>query len=240
MNYKNRKIVLQKRPDGFPEEDDFNLVSSEINELHHGEVIIEVMWLSLDPYMRGRMSAAKSYALPINIGDVVVGGAVGKVVESKCNGFKVGDIVEGFTIGWQEYARVQGSNLRIVDHKLAPIQTAVGVLGMPGMTAYFGLFDTGKKIFFEDIKKASFTAMWAFAQAVTLSAGIITYPLDTVRRRLMMNGGKTGADKIYDGNIDCIRKIYRYEGIRGFFKGCLCNVYRWSCGPLTYVLYDKY
>ena len=146
MNYKNRKIVLQKRPEGFPKEDDFNLVYSEINELYHGEVIVEVMWLSLDPYMRGRMSAAKSYAAPINIGDIVVGGAVGKVVESKCNGFKIGDIVEGFTIGWQEYARLQGSNLRIVDHNLAPIQTAVGVLGMPGMTAYFGLFDVCKPI----------------------------------------------------------------------------------------------
>ena len=146
MNYKNRKIVLKNRPQGYPKEEDFNLLVSEINELFHGEVIVEVIWLSLDPYMRGRMSIAKSYADPINLGDVIVGGGVGRVVESKFEGLKSGDIVEGFTIGWQEYCRIEGSKLRKVDQTLAPIQTALGVLGMPGMTAYFGLFDICKPI----------------------------------------------------------------------------------------------
>ena len=107
MNYKNRKIILKNRPKGFPKEDDFSLIVSEIEELFHGEVIVEVIWLSLDPYMRGRMGIAKSYAQPINLGDVIVGGGVGRVVESKFDGLKVGDIVEGFTIGWQEYSRVE-------------------------------------------------------------------------------------------------------------------------------------
>ncbi len=146
MNYINRKIILKKRPEGFPTEEDFDLVTTNINQLDQGEVIVEVIWLSLDPYMRGRMSMAKSYAAPINIGEVIVGGAVGRIVESKCDGLKVGDIVEGFTIGWQEYARLKGTELRIVDQSLAPIQTAVGVLGMPGMTAYFGLFEVCKPI----------------------------------------------------------------------------------------------
>tara|TARA_A100001015_G_C14938872_1_gene691687 strand:- start:27 stop:311 length:285 start_codon:yes stop_codon:yes gene_type:complete len=90
MNYKNRKIVLKNRPQGYPKEEDFNLLVSEINELFHGEVIVEVIWLSLDPYMRGRMSIAKSYADPINLGDVIVGGGVGRVVESKFEGLKSG------------------------------------------------------------------------------------------------------------------------------------------------------
>ena len=146
MNYKNRKIILKKRPNGFPTESDFDIIDTEINELYHSEVIVEVIWLSLDPYMRGRMSSAKSYAAPINLGGVIVGGAVGKIVESQHDGFKIGDIVEGFTIGWQKYARMDGSLLRKVDESLAPIQTAVGVLGMPGMTAYFGLFEVCKPI----------------------------------------------------------------------------------------------
>ena len=92
------------------------------------------------------MSEAKSYASPIKIGEVITGGAVGKVVSSKCPNFKEGDIVEGFTLGWQEYAKVNSKMVRKIDKSLAPIQTAVGVLGMPGMTAYFGLFEICKPV----------------------------------------------------------------------------------------------
>lgn len=78
--------------------------------------------------------------------------------------------------------------------------------------SYFGMFDTGKVMLFEDMKKANIFAVWGFAQIVTVGSGIMSYPLDTVRRRLMMNAGRTGADKMYDGTMDCFRKIYANEG----------------------------
>ena len=146
MIVQNEKIILNKRPVGFPREDDFKIVSEKIESINYGEVIIEILWLSLDPYMRGRMSEAKSYALPIKIGEVITGGAVGKVVVSNCPNYKIGEIVEGFTLGWQKYAKTTTKYIRRVDSTLAPIQTAVGVLGMPGMTAYFGLFEICKPI----------------------------------------------------------------------------------------------
>jgi len=104
---------------------------------------------------------------------------------------------------------------------------------------YFGMFDTGKVILFEDVKKASFLAIWGFAQVVTLGTGIVCYPLDTVRRRLMMDANKTGADSMYDGTKDCINKIYRNEGGRAFFKGCLSNILRGTGGALVLVFYEK-
>merc|ERR1711912_30628 len=116
----------------------------------------------------------------------------------------------------------------------------ISVVGIIAYRAsFFGMFDTGKVILFEDIKKANFFAMWGFAQVVTVSAGIVSYPLDTVRRRLMMNAGKTGAESMYDGTIDCFKKIYRDEGGRAFFKGCLSNILRGTGGALVLVFYDK-
>jgi solute carrier family 25 (adenine nucleotide translocator) protein 4/5/6/31 len=106
--------------------------------------------------------------------------------------------------------------------------------------AYFGMFDTGKAIMFPDAKKANFFAMWAFAQAVTVSAGIVSYPLDTVRRRLMMMSGKKGADIQYTGTWDCFVKIRQQEGIKAFFKGSLSNVIRGTGGALVLVFYDKF
>jgi solute carrier family 25 (adenine nucleotide translocator) protein 4/5/6/31 len=102
------------------------------------------------------------------------------------------------------------------------------------------MFDTGKAIMFPDAKKANFFAMWAFAQAVTVSAGIVSYPLDTVRRRLMMMSGKKGADIQYTGTWDCFVKIRQQEGIKAFFKGSLSNVIRGTGGALVLVFYDKF
>ena len=111
MLFNNKKVILKSRPAGFPILENFDIINEEINELEYGQVIIEVIWLSLDPYMRGRMSQAKSYASPIEIGEVITGGAVGQIVESRCPKFDVGNIVEGFTIGWQKYARVSSNNI---------------------------------------------------------------------------------------------------------------------------------
>ncbi len=146
MIFKNKKVILKKRPIGFPKIEDFEITKDEIRNVNYGEVVVQILWLSLDPYMRGRMSEAKSYALPIEIGSVITGGAVGKVVFTNCPYYKEGDIVEGFTLGWQEYVRINSNEIRKVDTSLGPVQTAVGVLGMPGMTAYFGLFEVCKPI----------------------------------------------------------------------------------------------
>ena len=142
----NKQIIMDSRPIGMPALNNFKLIETKLPEVRHGEVLIQILWLSLAPYMRGRMSTAKSYAASLNEGDVIVGGAVGRVIQSLSPDYKEGDIVEGFTLGWQEYAIANPSNIRKVDPELAPIQTPVGVLGMPGMTAFFGLLHIGKPI----------------------------------------------------------------------------------------------
>ncbi|WP_343717576.1 NADP-dependent oxidoreductase [Inquilinus sp.] len=139
----NRRILLAARPVGEPEDTDFRLVEEAVPAPGPGQLLIRTLWLSLDPYMRSRMSDAKSYAAPVEIGQVMVGGAVGRVVASHHPGFAPGDIVEGRT-GWQDYALSDGAGLRKVDPSLGPISTAVGVLGMPGMTAYTGLLTIGQ------------------------------------------------------------------------------------------------
>ncbi len=139
----NKQIILAQRPEGFPKESDFKLVESPIPVPAAGEIIVQTLYLSVDPYMRGRMNDVKSYAPPVKLGEVMVGGVVGQVMQSKLAEFKKGDIVEGF-FGWQEYAVSDGKGVRKIDPQLAPISTALSVLGMPGLTAYFGLLDIGK------------------------------------------------------------------------------------------------
>ncbi|MCH2394382.1 NADP-dependent oxidoreductase [Oceanibaculum sp.] len=139
----NRQITLASRPVGAPTPENFKLVETAVPTPERGQVLVKALYLSLDPYMRGRMSDAKSYAPSVKIGEVMTGGAVGRVVDSRHPGFKEGDIVEG-RIGWQDYGLVEGGMLRKVDPDVAPISTALGVLGMPGLTAYFGLFEIGK------------------------------------------------------------------------------------------------
>jgi hypothetical protein len=139
----NRQITLASRPVGYPKLSDFKLVESPIPVPQEGEILVCTLYLSLDPYQRGRMSDAPSYAKPVQIGEVMIGEIVGKVIESHHPEFKEGEIIAGF-LGWQEYALSDGKGIRRVDPTLAPISTALGVLGMPGMTAYFGLLDLGK------------------------------------------------------------------------------------------------
>ena len=103
--------------------------------------------------------------------------------------------------------------------------------------SYFGMFDTGKTFMFADMKKANIFAVWAFAQAVTVGSGITSYPLDTVRRRLMMQSGRS--DILYKNTWDCIVKIQQTEGTKAFFKGALSNIIRGTGGALVLVFYDK-
>jgi NADPH-dependent curcumin reductase CurA len=139
----HRRVVLVRRPPGEPSESDFRVEEVAVPEPGPREVLVRVVYLSLDPYQRGRMRDAASYAAPVGLGEVMTGGVVGEVVKSNHPGFAVGDIVED-RLGWQEYAIADGSTLRKVDPTIAPISTANGVLGMPGMTAYFGLLDVGQ------------------------------------------------------------------------------------------------
>jgi NADPH-dependent curcumin reductase CurA len=139
----NRRIVLAARPEGEPKLSDFRLETGPVPEAGEGQVLLKTLWLSLDPYMRGRMSTAKSYATPVELGDVMVGGTVSEVVASKHPEFTAGQVVLGAT-GWQEYALSDGKGLRRLDPALAPLSSALGVLGMPGMTAYTGLLTIGQ------------------------------------------------------------------------------------------------
>ena len=136
----NKQILLAARPAGFPSESDFRLVESPIPQPSDGQVLVRVKYLSVDPYMRGRMRATASYAAPAEIGEVMIGGIVGEVIESRNPALKNGDIVEGM-LGWRQYAVASPEELRKIDPSLAPISTALGILGMPGLTAYFGLLD---------------------------------------------------------------------------------------------------
>ncbi|MGP8121696.1 MAG: NADP-dependent oxidoreductase [Xanthobacteraceae bacterium] len=143
MTNQAQRIVLAARPVGEPKTSDFRLEQAAIPAPGPGQVLLRIIWLSLDPYMRGRMSEGPSYAAPVAIDAVMEGGTVAEVVQSNNEHFAKGDIVLSHS-GWQSYALSDGKGLRKIDPKLAPISTAVGVLGMPGMTAYAGLHEIGK------------------------------------------------------------------------------------------------
>jgi NADPH-dependent curcumin reductase CurA len=138
-----RRIVLASRPVGEPKASDFRLEEFPVPQPGAGQMLLRTKWLSLDPYMRGRMSDAPSYAKPVDVGGTMEGGTVSEVVASDNKAYQVGEIVLGHT-GWQTHALSSGAGLRKLDPKLAPISTALGVLGMPGMTAYTGLLEIGQ------------------------------------------------------------------------------------------------
>ena len=140
MEEVNRQIILAARPAGLPKEADFRLVESEMPRARPGEVLVRSLFLSVDPYMRGRMRSNGSYARAVELGEVITGGIVGRVIESNDPRLGSGEVVEGM-LGWQEYATAPAKALRRVDPQVAPISTALSVLGMPGLTAYFGLLD---------------------------------------------------------------------------------------------------
>jgi len=140
----NTRILLAERPvNRAPVESDFRVERVPVTDPGEGEVLIQNRFLSLDPYMRGRMSAMKSYAEPVAIGGVMAGEAVGRVVASRHPGCKEGDLVLAHT-GWQEYGVVPGDRVTKVDPDLAPASYYLGVLGMPGMTAYCALLYLGE------------------------------------------------------------------------------------------------
>src|SRR5438067_2423905 len=143
MPERNRQVLLKRRPEGMPVPSDFDLVDAPLPEPGEAEVLLRGIYLSLDPYMRGRISGVRSYARPTEIGDVIEGRVVGQVVRSRDPGFREADYASG-GYGWQLYSAVPASGLQKLDPAEAPISTALGILGMPGMTAYIGLADIGQ------------------------------------------------------------------------------------------------
>ena len=141
----NRRVVLNTRPRGAPTAEDFRLASDPVPKPEAGQVLLRTLYLSLDPYMRGRMSDGPSYAAPVAIGDVMVGGTVSRVEVSRHGDFKVGDLMLGYT-GWQDYAVSDGKGLTALYPGEPHPSRALGVLGMPGFTAYMGLLDIGRPI----------------------------------------------------------------------------------------------
>lgn len=136
------QVVLASRPTGWVDESNFRLVTSPLPPIEEGEVLVRNHFLSLDPYMRGRMNDAPSYAPPVAIGAVMVGATVGEVIESRSPGLRVGDRVTGM-LGWQTHGIAKRADLRKVDTSRVPISAYLGVVGMPGVTAYVGLLDIG-------------------------------------------------------------------------------------------------
>lgn len=164
MRNVNRQILLARRPQGMPQESDFKLVENPIPEPGGGQVLLRLLWLSVDPYMRGRISGVKSYAKGVDPGELMVGGGVGQVVRSNHPGFKPGEFATTMNAGWQDYAALPGEALRKVDPADGPIEHAVGIYGLPGLTAYFALLDIGQPKAGETVVVSS--ASGAVGQAV--------------------------------------------------------------------------
>ena len=139
---RNRMIVLDRRPSGAPNESDFNLIEGPVPSPEPGQILVRTIWLSLDPYMRLRAEGHARYYPGVPLGEPMIGGAVSWVVESRHADFQPGDVVEDYT-GWQDFAIADGATARKVDPGMGPLSTALGVLGMPGLTAYLGLIDVG-------------------------------------------------------------------------------------------------
>jgi NADPH-dependent curcumin reductase CurA len=139
----NHQFRLAARPVGMPKRSDWKYTDEPLRDLKPGEVLVKIHYISLDPAMRGWMNEGRSYVPPVGIGEVMRAGAAGRVIASKHDRFAVGDAVTG-GLGVQEYAFSDGAGLIKVDTKVAPLPVFLGTLGMPGMTAYFGLLDVGK------------------------------------------------------------------------------------------------
>ncbi|MEH6567371.1 MAG: NADP-dependent oxidoreductase [Halopseudomonas sp.] len=140
----NRQILLASRPTGAPKPENFKLVDNPIPEVTDGKMLLRNRWMSLDPYMRGRMSDAKSYADPVEVGAVMTCATVSEVLESRLDDYAKGDLVMSFASGWQDYTLSDGNMVFRLDKNMKEPSQALGVLGMPGFTGYMGLTDIGQ------------------------------------------------------------------------------------------------
>lgn len=137
------QIRLKRRPAGTPVHEDFDVVQVPIEKPANGEVLIRTLYISVDPYLRGRMNDAKSYIPPFQLNEPITSGVIGQIIESQSGRFEKGEIVVG-SLGWQEFSIAPENMIRKIDPNIAPLTTYLGILGMTGLTAYFGLLDIGK------------------------------------------------------------------------------------------------
>jgi NADPH-dependent curcumin reductase CurA len=224
----NRQWLLAQRPPGAFDESAFKFTEAPVPTPKDGEVLVHNIWLSLDPYMRGRMRDVKSYIPPVQLGAVMEGGTVGEVIESKNPAFKKGDIVEE-RLGWQDYGISNGKGMRKIDPALAPISTALGILGMPGLTAYFGLLDVGA------MKAGDTVVVSAASGAVGGPVGQIAR-IKGAKRVVGIAGGKAKCDYCvnelgYDACID-------YQAM-GRDTGKLIQALRAACPDGIDVYFDN-
>ena len=209
----NKQQILKKRPVGLPDKDTWEFVESKLPELTDGEMLIDQEYISLDPAMRGWINKARSYIPPVEIGDVMRAGSVGKVIKTKGKTlFNIGDHVTGWG-GVQNYCVTNGENFYKVDPEKAPLSYYIGILGMPGMTAYFGILEVG------EIKEGDVVLVSGAAGAV----GSIVGQIAKIKgcRVIGIAGGKSKCDYLteklgFDGAID-----YKNENIaNGVKKHC--------------------
>jgi len=210
---KNEQVLLARRPHGSVEEDDFRIVETEVPPLREGQLLARVHYLSLDPYMRGRMEESKSYAAPQPLGEVMIGGTVAEVIESKNPEFKPGDFVVGMG-GWQQF-QVTGAGLRKIDIRAIPASAYLGCVGMPGVTAWYGLTQIGKP------KQGETVVVSAAAGAV----GSVVGQLAKLRgcRAVGIAGGKAKCELVtgefgFDACID-----YKADSFKADFKAATGN-----------------
>ncbi len=217
----NRRITLAARPVGEPKEADFALVEAPVPEVGEGEVLVRTRWISLDPYQRGRMSARRSYAAPLELGDVITAEAVGEVVESRSPRFTAGELVVG-PFGWQEWASARAGALRTVDGGGAPPSTALHVLGMTGLTAYFGLLDVARP-------RPGDTVV------VSAAAGAVGQVVGQLARMVgCRTVGLASASK-----LDELRDLYGYDAALDYRREDLDGALREACPDGVDVYFDN-
>jgi hypothetical protein len=214
MSDKNVQILLASRPKGWVTEENFKIVETEIPAIGEGEILVKNNYLSLDPYMRGRMNESRSYAASQNLDEVMIGGTVGEVVESHNPKFSVGDIVLA-QFGWQKFGVSKGKGLQKIEATSVPQQAYLGVTGMPGITAYVGLLEIGQP------KEGETVVVSAAAGAVGSVVGQIAKMKGC--RAIGIAGGKEKCDYVVNelGFDVCID--YKAEGWRTALKEATPN-----------------
>ena len=138
-----KQIKLASRPVGTPSMEDFAFIEAPIAAPSDGEVLVRTIYISVDPYLRGRMQDVKSYIPPFQLNEVITSGVIGQVVESRSEHFSKGDVIIG-NLGWQEYSIANEREIRKIDPTLAPVSAHLSIIGMTGLTAFFGLLDIGQ------------------------------------------------------------------------------------------------
>jgi NADPH-dependent curcumin reductase CurA len=218
----NRQVTLAARPEGEPTESDFAIVEAAPPAPAEGEVLARILWLSLDPYQRGRMSEARSYARPAEVGEVMPAQAVGEVVESRSSQLSPGDIVMG-PFGWQELAVAPAHLLRQIDPDAAPISTALHVLGMTGLTAYIGLFEIGRPLAGDTV-------------VVSAASGAVGQVVGQLAR---LAGCRTVGIAGSPQKIDDLLTLYRYDAGIDYKRDDLSQALKRECPDGVAVYFDN-